>query len=511
MPQRYIKKILDARVYDVAIETPLTEARSLSKRFGNNILLKREDLQPVFSFKIRGAYNRIAQLSEEQKAKGVICASAGNHAQGVALASKNLGIKAVIVMPQTTPEIKVRSVRDHGAKVVLKGDAFDEAAAHAQELIAKHGYTYIPPYDDPDVIAGQGTVAMEIMWQFSKPIHAIFICVGGGGLIAGMAAYIKYLRPEIKVIGVEPEDSNCLQAAMKAGKRVVLDEVGIFADGVAVKQIGKYPWEICKDHVDEVLTVSTDEICDAIKDVFEDTRSIAEPAGALGVAGIKKYIEREQIENENLVATLSGANMNFDRLRYISERTEIGEKREAILAVTIPEKPGAFKTFINALHKRSITEFNYRYADATNATIFVGIQIAAGGHGREDLIQDLRETGYSVIDLTESDLAKQHIRHMVGGHAPTITNEKVFQFEFPERPGALLKFLMSLGTRWNISMFHYRNHGAAYSRVLLGAQVEDDEVKDFEKMLDKVGFRYENMTDNEAYQLFLGAGNNKSG
>ncbi|MEC8897356.1 MAG: threonine ammonia-lyase, biosynthetic, partial [Pseudomonadota bacterium] len=290
MPQRYIKKILDARVYDVAIETPLTEARSLSKRFGNNIMLKREDLQPVFSFKIRGAYNRIAQLSEEQKAKGVICASAGNHAQGVALAAKKLGIKAVIVMPQTTPEIKVRSVRDHGARVVLKGDAFDEAAAHAQELIQKHGYTYIPPYDDPDVIAGQGTVAMEIMWQFSKPIHAIFICVGGGGLIAGMAAYIKYLRPEIKVIGVEPEDSNCLQAAMKAGERVVLDEVGIFADGVAVKQIGEYPWEICKDHVDEVITVSTDEICAAIKDVFEDTRSIAEPAGALGVAGIKKYI-----------------------------------------------------------------------------------------------------------------------------------------------------------------------------------------------------------------------------
>jgi len=507
MPQRYIKKILDARVYDVAVETPLTEAHNLSRRFANTILLKREDLQPVFSFKIRGAYNRIVQLSEEQKARGVICASAGNHAQGVALAARRLGIKAVIVMPKTTPDIKVKSVRDRGARVVLKGDAFDEAAAHAQELIRKHGYTYIPPYDDPDVIAGQGTVAMELMSQFTKPLHAVFIPVGGGGLIAGMAVYIKYLRPQIRVIGVEPEDSNCLQAAMAAGERVVLDEVGIFADGVAVRQIGEEPWNICKDTVDEVISVSTDEICAAIKDVFEDTRSIAEPAGALSVAGLKKYVERENLEGENLVAVLSGANMNFDRLRYISERTEIGERREAILAVTIPERPGAFKSFIKSLHKRSITEFNYRYADAEKAIIFVGVQIQAGGFGRDELVRELREAGYPVADLTDSDLAKQHIRHMVGGHAPAIHNEKVYQFEFPERPGALLKFLMSLGTRWNISMFHYRNHGAAYSRVLLGAQVDDDEQADFERMLDKVGFRYENVTDNEAYRLFLGAGN----
>ncbi len=507
MLEQYVKKILTSRVYDVAVETPLQPARQLSERLGNQVLLKREDLQPVFSFKIRGAYNRIAQLSEEQKARGVICASAGNHAQGVALAARKLGIRAVIVMPQTTPDIKVKSVRDHGARVVLKGDAFDEAAAHAQELIQKHGYTYIPPYDDPDVIAGQGTVAMEMMWQFSQPLHAVFIPVGGGGLIAGMAAYIKYLRPDIKVIGVEPEDSNCLQAALRAGERVVLDDVGIFADGVAVRQIGEEPWNLCKDRVDEVITVGTDEICAAIKDVFEDTRSIAEPAGALSVAGLKRYVEREGLEGENLAAVLSGANMNFDRLRYISERTEIGERREAILAVTIPEQPGAFKTFINALHKRSITEFNYRYADARKAVIFVGIQIQAGGYGRDELVQELRQSGYSVVDLTDSDLAKQHIRHMVGGHAPTIDNEKVYQFEFPERPGALLKFLMSLGTRWNISMFHYRNHGAAYSRVLLGAQVNDDEQADFEKMLDKVGFRYENMTDNEAYRLFLGAGN----
>ncbi|MDX1756855.1 MAG: threonine ammonia-lyase, biosynthetic [Marinobacter sp.] len=509
MPQRYIKKILDARVYDVANETPLTEARNLSRRFDNQIFLKREDLQPVFSFKIRGAYNRIAQLSDEQKAKGVICASAGNHAQGVALAAKKLGIKAIIVMPQTTPDIKVRSVRSHGAKVVLKGDAFDEAAAHAAELVEKQGLTYIPPYDDPDVIAGQGTVAMEMMWQFTHPLHAVFVPVGGGGLLAGMAAYIKYLRPETKVIGVEPEDSNCLQAALEAGERVVLDEVGIFADGVAVRQIGKHTWEVCKDLVDEVVTVSTDEICAAIKDIFDDTRSIAEPAGALAVAGIKKYVQREQLQGENLAGVLSGANMNFDRLRYISERTEIGEKREAILAVTIPERPGAFKTFINALHKRSITEFNYRYSDAEEACIFVGIQIQQGGLGRDELVQELREAGYPVLDLTDSDLAKQHIRHMVGGHAPAVGNEKVFQFEFPERPGALMKFLMSLGTRWNISMFHYRNHGAAYSRVLMGAQVDDEELGAFRAMLDKIGFRYKDVTDNEAYRLFLGSGNSQ--
>ena len=504
MPQRYIKKILDARVYDVAVESPITHARILSRRFNNTILLKREDLQPVFSFKLRGAYNKIRQLSEEEKERGVISASAGNHAQGVALAAHRLGIKATIVMPQTTPEIKVNSVRGHGAKVVLKGDAFDEASAYAQELVAKKGLTYIPPYDDEEVIAGQGTVAMEMLWQHTQPLHAVFIPVGGGGLIAGMAAYIKYLRPEVKVIGVEPEDSNCLQAALKAGKRVVLDEVGIFADGVAVRQIGKHPWEICRSSVDEVITVTTDEICAAIKDVFDDTRSIAEPAGALAVAGIKKYAQREAIEGVNLIGVVSGANMNFDRLRYVSERTEIGEEREAILAVTIPERPGSFKMFIKALHKRNITEFNYRYSDQQDARIFVGVQIQAGGLGREELVQELNDTGYSVLDLTDNDVAKQHIRHMVGGHAPAVVNERVFQFEFPERPGALMKFLMSLGTRWNISMFHYRNHGAAYSRVLMGAQVEDDELEEFQGMLARIGFRYEEMTDDPAYRLFLG-------
>lgn len=504
MLQRYVKKILNARVYDVASETPLSPARLLSQRYSNNILLKREDLQPVFSFKCRGAYNKIAQLSDEDKARGVICASAGNHAQGVALACKVLGIKAVIVMPQTTPEIKVNSVRARGAKVILKGDAFDEAAGHAQELIATKGYTYIPPYDDEDVIAGQGTVAMELLSQFKDPLHAVFIPVGGGGLMAGMAAYIKYLRPEIRVIGVEPHDSACLAEALEARARVILDQVGIFADGVAVKQIGEHPWEVCKDYVDEVITVSADEICAAIKDVFEDTRSITEPAGALSVAGIKKYVQREGLEGENLAGILSGANMNFDRLRYISERTEIGEQREAILAVTIPERPGSFKRFIGALHKRSITEFNYRYSDQREARIFVGIQVLSNGEGRAELVKDLREVGYSVMDLTEDDLAKAHIRHMVGGRAPTVTNEHVFQFEFPERPGALLKFLSSLGTRWNISMFHYRNHGAAYSRVLLGVQVDSEELHDLQVMLDRVGFKFENVTNNPAYELFLG-------
>ncbi|AZZ94340.1 threonine ammonia-lyase, biosynthetic [Hahella sp. KA22] len=505
MPHRYIKKILDAKVYDVAIESPLESAHLLSHRFNNHILLKREDLQPVFSFKLRGAYNKLAQLSAIAKEKGVIAASAGNHAQGLALAAQKLGVKATIVMPQTTPEIKVNSVRAKGAKVVLKGDAFDEAAAHAQTLVKEKGYIYIPPYDDEEVIAGQGTVGMEIMWQHTSPIHAVFVPVGGGGLIAGVAAYIKYLRPDVKVIGVEPEDSNCLHAALKAGKRVTLPEVGIFADGVAVKQIGKAPWEVCRQYVDEVVLVSTDEICAGIKDVFEDTRSIAEPAGALAIAGLKKYVAREKIQDQNLIAIVSGANMNFDRLGYITERTEVGEEREAILAVRIPERPGSYKRFIQALSRRNITEFNYRYCDATEAQIFVGVQISSGLEERKELVGALEEKGYSVLDLTDNEVAKMHIRHMVGGHSPALTNEKVFRFEFPERPGALMKFLMAFGARWNITMFHYRNHGAAYSRVLMGAQVNDDEMTEFRKMLDTVGFRYWEETNNPAYKLFLGA------
>ena len=511
MPHRYIKKILDSRVYDVAQETPLDHARLLSARFGNAIWLKREDLQPVFSFKIRGAYNKIAQLSEEEKAKGVICASAGNHAQGVALSAQALGIRAVIVMPQTTPEIKVNSVRSRGARVVLKGDSFDEAAAHARKLVEEKGYTYIPPYDDEDVIVGQGTVAMEILRQCKAPIDAVFVPVGGGGLAAGVAVYVKYLRPEVKVIAVEPEEAACLDAAMKAGERVILPEVGLFADGVAVRQIGELPWEICRQYVDEVVTVSTDEICAAIKDIFEDTRSIAEPAGALSLAGLKKYVQLSGVEGQNLVSIVSGANMNFDRLGYVTERTEVGEQREAILAVRIPERPGSFKAFIRALGKRNITEFNYRYSDPEEAQIFVGVQISGGVEEREALLDSLREKGLEALDLTDNELAKMHIRHMVGGHSALVADEKAFRFEFPERPGALMKFLMSLGSRWNISMFHYRNHGSAYSRVLMGAQVPDDEMPDFLAMLDKVGFRYWEETQNPAYNLFLGMGNRVNG
>ncbi len=500
---RYIKKILDARVYDVAIESPITHAGLLSKRFNNKIYLKREDLQPVFSFKLRGAYNRARQLSSEEKKKGVIAASAGNHAQGLALAAQKLGIEATIVMPTTTPEIKVNSVREKGAKVILFGDAFDEASAYAQQLVEEKGLVYIPPYDDEDVIAGQGTVAMEILMQFTSPIDAVFIPVGGGGLIAGMAAYIKFVRPEIKVIGVEPEDAASLKAALEADERVVLEDVGIFAEGVAVKQIGKLPFEVARTCVDEVITVSTDEICAGIKDIFDDTRSIAEPAGAVGIAGLKKYIEREGIKDANLITVVSGANVNFDRLRYISERTEIGEKREAILAVTLPEKPGSYQKFIHSLKNRNVTEFNYRYAEGCDAQIFVGLQIPYGGEGRAQLLEELRSLGYPVVDLTDNEIAKIHIRHMVGGRAVGVGNEQVFRFEFPERPGALMSFLDSLGTKWNISMFHYRNHGAAYSRVLMGVQVNDEDKAPFSKMLDKIGFRYWDETDNEAYRLFL--------
>ena len=504
MPQRYLKKILDARVYDVAIESPLTPAPMMSRRLHNAVFLKREDLQPVFSFKLRGAYNKMVQLPDRAKERGVIAASAGNHAQGVALAAAKLGIRAVIVMPRTTPEIKVNLVRARDAQVILKGDTFDEAARHAARLKEEKGFTYIPPYDDEEVIAGQGTIAMELVRQFSGRFDAVFVPVGGGGLIAGMAVYLKYLRPEVKVIGVEPEDSACLHAALKAGRRVALKEVGLFAEGVAVGQVGRHPWQICRNRVDESITVTADEICAAIKDVFEDTRSIAEPAGALALAGLKKYAVREKVRDQSLIAVVSGANVNFDRLRYVSERTEIGEKREVVLAVSIPEQPGSFREFIGTLGKRSITEFNYRYADRQEARVFVGVQVPEGGEERVALVGDLRAKGYGVTDLTDNDLAKQHIRHMVGGHAPEVADEHVFQFEFPERPGALLTFLMSLGSRWTISLFHYRNHGSAYSRVLLGAQVPGSQLPAFNKMLDRIGFRRHEVTDDPAYRLFLG-------
>ncbi|MCQ3031942.1 threonine ammonia-lyase, biosynthetic [Pseudomonas syringae] len=504
MLNHYARKILNSRVYDVAVETPLQGARHLSERLGNQVLLKREDLQPVFSFKIRGAYNKLAQLSPEELARGVVTASAGNHAQGLALAAKTLGVEATIVMPKTTPEIKVEGVRSRGGKVVLHGDSFPEALAHSLELVEEMGFVYIHPYDDPDTIAGQGTVAMEILRQHQGPLDAIFVPVGGGGLIAGIAAYVKYLRPDIKVIGVEPDDSNCLQQAMAYGERVVLQQVGLFADGVAVAQIGEYTFDICRHYVDEVITVSTDEICAAIKDIYDDTRSITEPSGALAVAGIKKYVEQEAVSGQTFVAIDSGANVNFDRLRHVAERAELGEGREAIIAVTIPEQPGSFKAFCEAIGKRQITEFNYRYHTDREAHIFVGVQTHPYTDPRKDLITSLAEQGFPVIDLTDNELAKLHIRHMVGGHAERVSDEVVFRFEFPERPGALFNFLNKLGGQWTISMFHYRNHGAADGRVVAGLVVPEDERHLVPAALAEIGYPYWDESKNPAYKLFLG-------
>ena len=488
MPHTYIKRILNARVYDVAQETPLDLMRFLSARIRNRVLLKREDLQPVFSFKLRGAYNKMCQLPKEALDRGVVAASAGNHAQGLALAAARMGVKATIVMPRTTPHIKVDAVKARGAKVLLHGDTYDEAATFAQNLVKEKGMTYVHPYDDPDVIAGQGTIGMEIVRQHPDALHAVFVPVGGGGLCAGVAAYIKYVRPEVKVFAVEAEDSACLAAAMKARKRVKLSQVGLFADGTAVAQIGEETFRVLRKTIDGVITVNTDEICAAIKDIFDDTRSIAEPSGALALAGLKKYAEENKLHDKNLVAIDSGANINFDRLRYISERTEIGEQREAVLAVTIPEKPGSFKAFCNTLGKRNITEFNYRYADQKQAHIFVGVQVAAGGKDREELLRELDSKGYPVLDMTDNEMAKLHIRHLVGGRAAGVSDERIFRFEFPERPGALMQFLAGLGQRWNISLFHYRNHGAADGRVLAGLQVPREEYKQLEKYLDSLGY-----------------------
>ncbi|ABD82641.1 threonine ammonia-lyase, biosynthetic [Saccharophagus degradans] len=503
MPQTYLKRILDARIYDLAIETPLESVPLISIRTGNNVLLKREDLQPVFSFKIRGAYNKLRLLSEEARKVGVIAASAGNHAQGLALAAKHMGVAATIVMPRTTPAIKVDAVRRRGAKVVLMGDAYDEAAAHAKKLVEEKGLTYIHPFDDPDVIAGQGTVGMEILRQHPGDIDVVFVPVGGGGLCAGVAAYIKHVRPETKVIAVEAEDSACLKLAMDKKRRAVLPSVGIFAEGVAVAQIGKETYRVIKECIDEVITVNTDEMCAAIKDIFEDTRSIAEPAGALSLAGLKKYVARTGCVDKTLIAIDSGANTNFDRLRYISERTEFGEKREAIFAVTLPEKPGAYKKFCKDLGKRNITEFNYRYADNQQAHIFVGLQITPDKNDREDIVNTLTKGGYDVVDMTDNEVAKLHVRYMVGGHA-TVPDEIVYRFEFPERPGALMEFLTKIAGRWNISMFHYRNHGAAFGRVLVGMQVPKGERKDLKDLLDELNYTYWDETQNEAYSFFLG-------
>ncbi len=507
MIMKYIEKILSARVYDVAIETPLEKAKNLSLRQQNNVLLKREDLQSVFSFKLRGAYNCIYQLTRKKMVTGVIAASAGNHAQGVALAATRLDIKAIIVMPKTTPNIKVDAVKSYGAQVILKGDTYDEACVHAKALAEERQLDFIHPYDDPDVIAGQGTIGMEIYRQHADPVDAVFVPVGGGGLIAGISIFSKYLRPETKIIGVEPDDAACMALAFEKKRRASLQHVGIFADGVAVRQVGKETYRIAREYVDEIITVSTDEICAAIKDIFDDTRSIMEPAGALAVAGIKKYTQRESIKNATLIAICSGANMNFDRLRHVAERAEIGENREALFAVTIPERPGSFHTFCKTIGRRGITEFNYRYADAGNAQVFTGIQLRGGLDEKQEILEKLRKKGYCVMDMTDNEMAKMHIRHIVGGHAGMSHEmqfeEVLFRFEFPERPGALLNFLASIGNKWNISLFHYRNHGAAFGRVLVGLQTPENQRAELRKHLDTLGYSYWDETKNPAYQAFL--------
>jgi threonine dehydratase len=503
MPRKYLKTIESARVYDVARETPLELAPILSRRTGNHVWLKREDEQPVFSFKCRGAYNKMVGLPKAELKKGVVAASAGNHAQGVALAASKLGTKAVIVMPRTTPQIKVDAVRNLGGKVVLHGDNYDEAYTHAREIANQRKLTFVHPYDDPAVIAGQGTIGMEILKQHSGPIHAVFVPVGGGGLIAGIAVYIKQLRPEIKIIGVEPEDADAMEKSLKAGKRVLLDHVGIFADGVAVRQVGEETFRLCKQFVDEMVIVSNDEICAAIKDIFEDRRSILEPAGALAYAGLKRYAEQKRLKGKNLVAIASGANVNFDRLRYVAERAEVGERREAILAVTIPERPGALKQFCTILGGHNITEFNYRFADPKAAHIFVGVQIPPDTADVKKLLATLRKHGYATLDMTDNEMAKLHIRHLVGGRAPNAVNEILYRFEFPERPGALMNFLNKMGGSWNISLFHYRSHGADFGRVLVGMQVPPADKKKFQKFLDTLGYEYAEETGNPAYKLFL--------
>lgn len=504
MPAEILRRVLTAPVYDVAKETPLELAPLLSKRLQNKIYFKREDLQPVFSFKLRGAYNRMVQLTEAERKAGVITASAGNHAQGVALSAAKLGVQATIVMPETTPPIKVNSVKSFGGNVVLIGDSYDQASAHAQKLVKEQKLTYIPPYDDLDVIAGQGTVALEMLRQHTKPLDVIFVCVGGGGLIAGIAAVMKQVSPSTRIIGVEPEDAACMTEALKANKRVVLDSVGIFADGVAVKQVGKIPFRIAQTCVDEMITVKTDEICAAIKDIFEDTRAIAEPAGALAVAGVKKFVEKYNVSGLEMAVTISGANMNFDRLRHVSERTELGEKREVIFAVTIDEKPGSFKKFCELLGaRRAITEFNYRYSDSNKAVVFVGVRTEGGAAEKDAIIANLQAHNYAVQDMTDNEMAKLHLRYMVGGHAKGVENEVLYRFQFPERPGALLDFLVLMSEEWNISLFHYRNHGAAYGRVLVGVQVPKTQSGVFEDYLDSLGYPYENEQDNPGYKLFL--------
>jgi threonine dehydratase len=496
--------ILTSRVYDVARETPLEPAPRLSARLGNEVLLKREDLQPVFSFKLRGAYNRIAHLTPAEREAGVIASSAGNHAQGVAFSARKLGLRAVIVMPQTTPRIKVDAVRSMGAEVELAGDSYAEARAHCDALVRQSGMTFIDPFDDPLVIAGQGTIGAEILRHSQDRLSAVFVPVGGGGLIAGIAGYIKALRPDVRVIGVEPFEADAMYRSLEAGRRVQLDHVGIFADGVAVREVGELTFAIVRQTVDAIVRVTNDEICAAIKDVFDETRTIMEPAGALAVAGLRRWVEQEGTQGRSLAAVLSGANMNFDRLRFVAERAEVGEAREALLAVTIPERPGAFREFCSLVGRRVVTEFNYRLSSRDVAHIFVGVATTSRDDAAE-LAGRLRAAGSEVADLTENEMAKLHVRHMVGGRSPDVRHERLCRFQFPERPGALMQFLETLGGRWNISLFHYRNHGADYGRVLAGFEVEPEDLVSFRAFLDDLGYPYTPEHDNPAYRFFLGA------
>jgi threonine dehydratase len=501
-PNDYLKRILTARVYDVAVETPLEPARSLSKRLGNQVLLKREDTQPVFSFKLRGAYNKMAHLNADQLARGVICASAGNHAQGVALSARKLGCRAVVVMPVTTPKLKVDAVQALGGEVVLHGDSYSDAYTHALELEKAQGLTFVHPFDDPDVIAGQGTIAMEILRQHQGPIDAVFVAIGGGGLISGVASYIKAVRPEIKVIGVQTSDSDAMVRSVRAGKRVQLHDVGLFSDGTAVKLVGEETFRLTRQLVDDFVVVDTDAVCAAIKDVFQDTRSILEPAGGLGVAAIKQYVEEHKLKGKTFVAITCGANMNFDRLRFVAERAEVGEQREALFAVTIPEERGSFKRFCELIGPRSVTEFNYRISDEKVAHVFVGLSISKRDEV-EKIERNFVRHGFPTLNLTDDELAKQHIRHLVGGRSELAHDERLYRFIFPERPGALMRFLAAMHPGWNISLFHYRNQGADYGRILVGVQVPRGDSKAFKEFLATLAYPCVDETDNPVYRLFL--------
>ncbi len=499
----YLKRILTSRVYDIVEETPLDDAPVLSARLGNRVLLKREDLQPVFSFKIRGAYNKMANLSPAERDRGVIASSAGNHAQGVAMAAEHLGCNATIVMPVTTPALKVDAVRARGAEVVLHGESYSDSYERAVEIMNERSLTFVHPFDDPDVIAGQGTIGMEILRQHTEPVDAVFVAIGGGGLISGVAVYIKSLHPEIRIIGVQTDDSDAMARSLEAGERVELESVGLFSDGTAVKMVGAETFRLASTYVDEIIRVDTDQVCAAIKDVFTDTRAILEPAGALAVAGVKSYVERTGSTGETLVAVACGANMNFDRLRFVSERAEIGEDREAVFAVTIPETRGSFRRFIETIGEgRAVTEFNYRIADADQAYVFVGLQVASRDEAHE-IAAAFEAAGLEALDLTDDELAKLHLRHLVGGRSPLAHDERVFRFEFPERPGALITFLSNMAPNWNISLFHYRNHGSDVGRVLVGIQVPDDDAEQFSTFLEQLGYRYWDETDHPGYRRFL--------